>query len=117
MRIELLSYRLRVVASALNPNIQKPFSPQTMKKYLRIALKQTILILTTMATLMTGCVDQNAQAYWQARQAAIASMPPGQRAQAQVELMRDQRQEQLAAQQRISDAFNEASQQINADIQ
>ena len=45
------------------------------------------------------------------------ALPAEQQGQAQIELMRDQRQEQMVAREQVQAAFDQASRQINADTQ
>jgi hypothetical protein len=66
-------------------------------------MKTTILAILAAATL---CACANDKAYWQARQAAVYQLPREQRTAAQIELMREQHNEQQIHQQQTVDTVN-----------
>ena len=87
-------------------------------------MKNNLAILTALA-LLTACAGTNNSAqYWQARQLAIADLPPEQRAQAEIELLRDEHEEQILEQAaaderraRIGLAIQQGTAQIQQNLQ
>lgn len=62
-------------------------------------------ILALIVAALAGCANPDA-GYWQARQQAIDSLPPSQRAAANIDLMRDQHAQVELERQRLIDVIN-----------
>jgi septal ring factor EnvC (AmiA/AmiB activator) len=78
-------------------------------------MKITLTLITIIASLLlSACANNNRAEYWNARQAAIAALPPNQQAQAQIDLMRDQHADQQMRQQALSNSLDQYNANMNA---
>jgi hypothetical protein len=81
-------------------------------------MKITLTLITIVASLFLGaCANNNHNNrvnYWDARRAAIAALPPNQRAQAQIDLMRDQYADHQMRRQALSNSLNQINSDMNA---
>ncbi len=60
-------------------------------------------ILVLIAALTSGCTSSRDAAYWNERAAIISQLPPDQRAQARIDLLRDEHAQTELERQRIHD--------------
>jgi septal ring factor EnvC (AmiA/AmiB activator) len=77
--------------------------------------KQLAVIIAVSSLLLGACAAHNGAAdYWNARRAAIAALPPNQRAQGQIDLMRDQFADQQMRRQALSNSLAQNNANMDA---